>query len=301
MNIVDVLAPLGSVVRQGKKMANCIGVTIHNTDNARKGAGALNHAAYLRGDGKDRVAGWHYAVDDSLITCSIPDDEIAEHTGTRQGNDTTLGIEICMNPDSDIRKATDNAAELAAMKLKGMGYEMAVSGENLFQHYHWSGKDCPSQIRRGIPYNWITFVKKVNDHMMESVWRPPTFIITHLLKKGMDDPEVMHITRNLTALGYTDRGETSIFDADIERIVKEFQRGHGLSADGIVGRATTEALGGIWDTSYVYPPSVPEKPTVEESKKQSSMVVDHRDPNQEYPVDIGGGYMESGGANKENQ
>jgi N-acetylmuramoyl-L-alanine amidase CwlA len=246
MKIIEMLAPAGSTVRKGKKIKNCVGVTIHNTDNVSPGAGAMNHAKYLRGDGKNRVPGWHYAVDDQIAACSIPDSEIAEHTGTREGNDTTLGIEICMNPDSDIRKATDNAAELTAVKLKGLGYEMAVSEENLFQHFHWSGKNCPSQIRRGIPYDWGTFVKKVNEHM-KAAWTPPTFHISKILKRGMDDPEIMHITRNLTALGFMDRDCTSVFDNEVEAALRAFQQKYGLLADGVVGKKTTETLGGVWD------------------------------------------------------
>jgi hypothetical protein len=81
----------------------------------------------------------------------------------------------------------------------------------------------------------------------EPEWSPPTFHITKVLKKGMDDPEVMHITRNLTALGFIDRNCTSIFDDAVERAVRTFQRQYRLKEDGIVGRQTTAALGGEWD------------------------------------------------------
>jgi hypothetical protein len=109
--------------------------------------------------------------------------------------------------------------------------------------------------------------------MKGSTWQPPTFVITHLLKKGMDDAEVIHITRNLKALGYTER-KTSIFDADIERVVMEFQKEHGLTADGIVGRQTTEALGGKWDPNYVAPPEI-NPPTEEpDEPKKGPLVID---------------------------
>ena len=78
-------------------------------------------------------------------------------------------------------------------------------------------------------------------------WTPPTFHITKILKTGMDDPEVMHITRNLTALKYIDRDCTSVFDDEVEAAVRTFQRYYGLEEDGIVGRQTTAALGGEWD------------------------------------------------------
>ena len=71
----------------------------------------------------------------------------------------TISIEICDNRDGDIRKATDNAVELCADILRRNGIKN-VSG-HLFQHWNWTGKDCPYDIRRGNPYNWQTFVSKV--------------------------------------------------------------------------------------------------------------------------------------------
>ncbi len=75
----------------------------------------------------------------------------------------------------------------------------------------------------------------------------PTFHISKILKKGMEDHEVMHITRNLTALGFIDRDCTSVFDNEVEAAVRAFQQKYGLLADGVVGKKTTEALGGVWD------------------------------------------------------
>jgi hypothetical protein len=78
-------------------------------------------------------------------------------------------------------------------------------------------------------------------------WEQPTFHITKVLKKGMDDAEVMHITRNLTALGYINRDCTSVFDEQVEDAVKTFQTECDLTADGVVGKKTTEALGGVYE------------------------------------------------------
>ena len=77
--------------------------------------------------------------------------------------------------------------------------------------------------------------------------KKPTFHISKILKKGMEDPEVMHITRNLTALGFLNRDCTSVFDGEITEAVRAFQKKFGLFTDGVVGKKTTEALGGVWD------------------------------------------------------
>lgn len=71
----------------------------------------------------------------------------------------TINIEICDNADGDIRQATDNAVELCADILRRNGITN-VNG-HLFQHNYWTGKDCPYDIRRGNPYDWNTFVNKV--------------------------------------------------------------------------------------------------------------------------------------------
>lgn len=71
----------------------------------------------------------------------------------------TINIEICDNADGDIRQATDNAVILVADILRRNGITN-VDG-HLFQHNHWTGKDCPYDIRRGNPYSWETFCSKV--------------------------------------------------------------------------------------------------------------------------------------------
>lgn len=158
------LAPvIYSGARSGIKRTKNGGVTIHNTDNFKAGAGAKNHGTYLQNSGSTAQASWHYAVDDEMIVQSIPDNEVAWSAGDGYGNGnmTTIAIEICVNPDSNLEKATDNAAWLAAQKLK----EQGLDHQSLYQHHDWSGKNCPSQIRAGKPYNWAKFVSKVKHYL----------------------------------------------------------------------------------------------------------------------------------------
>lgn len=156
----DYAPVVSSGARPGIKMSKCIGVTIHNTDNSGVGAGARAHANLLKNSWKNKQQSWHFAVDENGAYQSIPTDEIAWHAGdggSGKGNTQTIAIEICMNSDGDLEKATDNAAQLAAQQLKKKG----LSADKLYQHHDWSGKNCPSQIRAGKPYNWSTFKSKV--------------------------------------------------------------------------------------------------------------------------------------------
>ena len=162
--ITEMLAPKGTACRSGERRNSFLGVTIHETANTTKGAGALNHAKYLQGSGSTKAASWHYCVDDGTITRSIPESEVAWHSGTAKGNYNTIAIEICVNPDSDFKKAVIKAAELAADILKRNN----ITGENykkyLYQHNQWSGKDCPHNLRKGTPCSWAYFVEQVGTH-----------------------------------------------------------------------------------------------------------------------------------------
>lgn len=49
-------------------------ITIHNTDNTGRGAGALAHSKYMKGtDAQRRKVSWHYTVDISFVssTCLL--------------------------------------------------------------------------------------------------------------------------------------------------------------------------------------------------------------------------------------
>lgn len=167
MTTRELLLPI-SKRRKGNKLKKVAGVTIHNVGNRSKGANADANARYQKNSCNDAVNGWHWTVDEKEAVLSIPENEIAEHAGKRAGNDTTVGIEICDNVDGDALKATDNGAKLAAEILKRQGFKKAVWKENLFMHQDWSAKRCPEQILANNPYNWETFVAKVNAYMNAS-------------------------------------------------------------------------------------------------------------------------------------
>lgn len=167
LEIIEQLAKKGTACRSGERRTAFAGVTIHETGNRAKGAGALAHAAYLRGTGAERAASWHYCVDDTKATRSIPEAEAAWHAGNRKGNYETVAIEICVNSDGDFRKACLNAAELAADILKRNGKTAYNYRKFLFQHHDWSGKNCPETIRSGKSVTWEGFLSAVGTFMGE--------------------------------------------------------------------------------------------------------------------------------------
>ena len=166
VHIIQDFIPVGRNNRPGR--ANSMKyITVHNTGNTGVGAGAKNHAAYIKGDAAASIpASWHYTCDEHVIYQHIPDTEIAWHAGdggTGPGNNTSIGIEICMNSDGDLLKATDNGVWLTADLMK----RHSIPITNIVQHHHWSGKNCPQMLRQGKPYSWAEFISKVQAAVSE--------------------------------------------------------------------------------------------------------------------------------------
>jgi len=80
--IKNMLLPI-SRARKGKQI-DFRGVTIHNTGNNDRGADATANATYLLNNCNNMVNGWHFTVDEKIVIRSIPEDEVAEHSGTRK-------------------------------------------------------------------------------------------------------------------------------------------------------------------------------------------------------------------------
>src|SRR6266542_4338317 len=65
-----------------------------------------------------------------------------------------------------------------------------------------------------------------------------------LTKPHRSGPSIRKLQQRLKALGYDTDGVDGDFGPATDAAVKQFQRDHGLTADGVVGPATTAALSG---------------------------------------------------------
>jgi len=134
-------------------------LVIHETGNAKQGADAEAHNEYLHSKEQKNIAlSWHYTVDDHCIYHHLPDDETAYHAGERKGNLYGIGIEICVNKDGNYAQAVENAAQLCACLL--YAYDLRL--EDVKQHYDFSGKNCPEQLRKGD--GWQNFLNLVEQY-----------------------------------------------------------------------------------------------------------------------------------------
>lgn len=116
-------------------------IVIHETDNTREGADTKNHSEFLKYSNTISTA-WHYTVDSEKIYHHIPDNEVAYHAASRVGNWFGIGIELCVNKDSDFEKTFNNATLLVAYLIK----EYNLDTDCIRTHHDYSGKDCPHII-----------------------------------------------------------------------------------------------------------------------------------------------------------
>lgn len=134
-------------------------ITVHETANLSKGAGAKAHANLQSRGNPGRDASWHYQVDDKFTVQSYEDDSQCWHTG--KGGDTgnldSISIEICVNSDSNFEQALDRAAVL----VRALMAKYKIPLANVVQHNRWSGKNCPSRLRANNNTGWKTFLVRV--------------------------------------------------------------------------------------------------------------------------------------------
>lgn len=62
------------------------------------------------------------------------------------------------------------------------------------------------------------------------------------LKPGQTGAPVVALRNRLIAMGYMSRSATQSYDTQIQEAVREFQKAHGLAADGVAGKGTMREL-----------------------------------------------------------
>jgi N-acetylmuramoyl-L-alanine amidase len=226
LKIIPMLIPISNKFTRPGIVMSPKYITIHETDNTSVGANALAHAR-LQQRGNSRQASWHFQVDDKEIYQSIPTNEIAFHAGDGggAGNLSSIAIEICVNADGDFEKAKANAVELVRFLMDKYNIPLA----NVVQHNHWSGKDCPRNMRKS---GWNAFIALIKEGAT-----PPNPYPGTLIKLGSKGSVVKEIQKALGGLVVD-----GVFGDKTLAKVKAFQKSKALVVDGIVGEKTWKAL-----------------------------------------------------------
>ncbi len=155
-------------------------ITIHSTQNVSIGSGAMQHAKAFKNN-PSKAKSWHFSVDQDIAVQHLPDNEQANHAenwgaGRGQGNQTSIGIEMCEDLGNSIPMTIDKTARLTAFLM----HRHQIPLSNVVPHYHWPRKEgghkfCPRILLEedGKPgQKWRQFQRQV-DHYYQNVFMVP--------------------------------------------------------------------------------------------------------------------------------
>ena len=138
-------------------------IVIHDSGNPKAGADAYAHYKYCNGG--DRGASADFFVDDHSIMC-INDytKYYSWHCGDGKGkygitNSNSIGIELCINADSNRAKAVSNMVALTTELMK----ELNIPIDRVVRHYDASRKNCPQTMASNNWREWFDFKNKLKD------------------------------------------------------------------------------------------------------------------------------------------
>lgn len=159
MNVIKKLIKYNYSSRKGKQIEY---IVIHDTGNKRKGAGANNHYLYFNGGVRNASA--HYFVDDKEVLQLVDDTHASWHCGDGKGkyditNSNSIGIEICVNPDSDYNIAVQKTIELTRYLMNKHNIPL----ERVIRHYDASRKNCPASMAKENWKAWHEFKEALED------------------------------------------------------------------------------------------------------------------------------------------
>jgi N-acetylmuramoyl-L-alanine amidase len=146
-------------------------ITIHNAYWSKDAKALHEYVKSIRA--AERPAGWHFSIDEKECYQAVPLNESSWHAGdgtNGTGNRYSVGIEICdyamlLTPRNEAlyMQAEDHAAQLCAWLIDKIP-SLKPYPECLRQHWHWSGKNCPSWIRAR-PGGWQQFIDRVGEYL----------------------------------------------------------------------------------------------------------------------------------------
>lgn len=249
------ILPKGHHNRPGRPM-KAKGLLFHTTNNWATGASDEMHGKYMLTT-KNTVS-WHATVDCDSMTQHIPYDENAWHAGDGgrgHYNNNWIGLEIACNQVKRGEKIDvetyQNAVEAAALIMQENNLD---SMEEMAPHNVVYGKNCPhtslfdrDQFERDV-MKALQGEQKVeyNEPKVGSVIiaNPPVTVKPRATVHRFGDKgkQIGYIQARLSYHGENPGPTDNTFGNRTLEAVRQFQRKHGLSVDGLVGPATMTAL-----------------------------------------------------------
>ena len=137
-------------------------IVIHDTGNKKKGADAMAHFNYFNGGNRNSSA--DFFVDDK---CVIQANDYKKFytwaVGDGKGkygitNSNSVSIEICVNEDSNYKKAYSKAVELTKVLMA----ELNIPIDRVVRHYDASRKNCPASMSNNDWAYWQDFKNRIS-------------------------------------------------------------------------------------------------------------------------------------------
>lgn len=209
MEIIQSILPDNSSLKPNRMRNATKYVVIHNTGMAHPTATAKGLDEYIHST--DRVASWHFSIDDKETYQQLKLGEVGWHAGESNGNNYGIGIESCVYEGVDFNMVLRRLAKLSAKLL--ILYNLDLT--DMKQHYDFSGKDCPQVIRHADRWSELLYLIQL-EYFAQTELQGVEFIWKSLTPEIMDDEgKVISHPGVETTLNYqvevTFAGETKIF------------------------------------------------------------------------------------------
>lgn len=136
-------------------------IVVHDTGNPSRGANATAHYNYFNGG--DRSSSADFFVDDTQVLCVNDYYKFYTwHCGDGRGkygitNRNSVGIEFCINVDSDRDKTLARTAQL----VRELMQELNIPIDRVVRHYDASRKNCPQSMSGNGWAQWYKFKEKL--------------------------------------------------------------------------------------------------------------------------------------------
>ena len=136
-------------------------IVVHDTGNPSRGANATAHYNYFNGG--DRSSSADFFVDDTQVLCVNDYYKFYTwHCGDGHGkygitNRNSVGIEFCINVDSDRDKTLERTAQL----VRELMQELNIPIDRVVRHYDASRKNCPQSMSKNGWAQWYKFKEKL--------------------------------------------------------------------------------------------------------------------------------------------
>ena len=136
-------------------------IVVHDTGNPSRGANATAHYNYFNGG--DRSSSADFFVDDTQVLCVNDYYKFYTwHCGDGHGkygitNRNSVGIEFCINVDSDRNKTLERTAQL----VRELMQELKIPIDRVVRHYDASRKNCPQSMSGNGWAQWYKFKEKL--------------------------------------------------------------------------------------------------------------------------------------------